>query len=134
MRSSIIIASIVALAAALPAIVPVEKTALAVRTESLEATAAVEARQSSAFDETYSWPDTEVYGSTLAAQFLATNQGNGKYTFQFWDSAPANNGALNYRVSSGGKTLASVNLVAGQTSTVTVPKTGSNFNVVIQLA
>ncbi|KAH6643551.1 hypothetical protein C7974DRAFT_381755 [Boeremia exigua] len=135
MRSSIIIASFVALVAALPAIVPVEKTSLAVRTESLDATVALEARQGfNPYDQTFSWPETEVYGGGLSAQFEATNLGNGNYKFQFWSSAPANGGTLNYRVSYGGKTLASVNLNPGKTTTVNVPKTGDNFNIFIQLA
>ncbi|KAJ8118123.1 hypothetical protein OPT61_g830 [Boeremia exigua] len=134
MRSSIIIATFVALAAALPAIVPVEKTSLAVRTESYDATPALEARQTVVFDQTYSWPDSIVEGGGMSAQFEATNQGNGNYKFQFWNSAPANAAALNYRVSYGGKTLASVNLSTGQTTTVTIPKTGDNFNVFVQPA
>jgi hypothetical protein len=136
MRSSIIIASFIALAAALPAIVPVEKTSLAVRTESLETTAALEPRQGfNNFDRTYSWPDTQITGGGLGAQFQATNQGDSNYKFQFWNSSPANTNALNYRISYGGNTLVSVNLTPGQTTTVNnVPKTGDNFNVFIKLA
>jgi hypothetical protein len=135
MRSSFIIASFVALAAALPTIVPVEKTSLAVRTESLDTTAALEPRQGfNNFDQTYSWPDTSVSGGGLSAQFEATKQDDSNYTFQFWNSAPANTGALNYRVSYGGNTLVSVDLTTGQTATVPVPKTGDNFNVFIKLA
>lgn len=133
MRSSILVASFVALVAALPAI-SVEETSLAVRTESFDATA-LESRQTVIpFDRTYSWPDTQIIGGGLSAQFQATNQGN-NYKFQFWNSAPPNSPTLNYRVSYGGNTLVSVNLSTGQTTTVNnVPKTGDNFNVFIQAA
>lgn len=136
MRSSIIIASFAVLAAALPAIVPVEKNSLTVRTEPLDATVALEARQVgfNVFDQTYSWPDTEVTGGGMDAEFQATNQGNGKYKFQFWNASPLNGDALNFRVSYGGKTLASVDLAIGNSTTVVVPKTGDNFNIFIQEA
>ncbi|KAJ4986227.1 hypothetical protein SVAN01_08274 [Stagonosporopsis vannaccii] len=135
MRSSIIIASFVALAAALPAIIPVEKTSLAVRTESLDALAALEPRQGfNNYDRTFSWPDTEFTGGGIGAQFRATNLGNGNFRFQFWNSSPPNTPAINYRVSYGGQTLASVNLTPQQTTIVNIPRTGDNYNVLIRLA
>ncbi|KAF2846795.1 hypothetical protein T440DRAFT_471498 [Plenodomus tracheiphilus IPT5] len=132
MRSSVIIASLIALAAALPAIVPVEETSLAVRTESLDASAALEPRQAFInFDRNFDWPETNIINGGRDAQFQATNKGDGNYKFQFWNTA--NKLDLNYRVSYGGKTLATAVLSPGQTATTdNVPKTGETFNVFIK--
>ncbi|KAJ8112393.1 hypothetical protein OPT61_g5229 [Boeremia exigua] len=136
MRSSIIIATFVALAAALPAIVPVEKTDLVVRTESLDSTAAaLETRQTIGdWSATFAWPATSIMVGGLAAQVRATNLNNGNYKFEFFNTSPPNNVDISYRISYGGNTLSSVVVRAGQTTTATVPKTGDNWNVYITAA
>ncbi|KAI8933226.1 hypothetical protein NX059_009861 [Plenodomus lindquistii] len=132
MRSSIIIASFIALAAALPAVVPVDNTALTARNSSRDTTAALEPRQTVVLDRTYAWPNTSVSDYTIWAQFTATNLGNGNYEFEFSATSPEDLGVINFRVSYGGVTLMLVDLTTGHNDTVSVPKTGDNFNVFIQ--
>lgn len=84
------------------------------------------------FDQTYPWPEDSVTGGGQSAQFQAKNLGNGDYSFTFWHTGPLNGGDLNYRVSYGGKELAKKVLSPRGTATVTVPKTGDNFNISIE--
>ncbi|KAJ0107020.1 hypothetical protein J7T55_006898 [Diaporthe amygdali] len=133
------VAGLLSLAAALPTADPSQQdNSVARRGDALDHVLAVRADNSNVgfnpFDQTYSWPDTSVTGGGISAQFRATNLNNGNYSFQFWSSAPLNGGNLSYRVSYGGKELAKVVLSPGQTTTVTVPKTGDNFNIYIDAA
>ncbi|KAI3393880.1 hypothetical protein diail_3523 [Diaporthe ilicicola] len=134
------IASLLSLAVALPAAAPAEQgNSVARRGDAPELNVAARAdashmvaRAINPFDETYPWPETSVTGGGESAQFEADNLGNGDYSFTFWNSGPLNGGDLSYRVSYGGKTLAETTLAPGGKTSVTVPKTGDNFNIYIQ--
>lgn len=135
------IATLFSLAAALPAVAPAqEETSVARRGDdlglSLAARDDLSQRQvgMNPIDQTLPWPETSVTGGGQAAQFQATNLGNGKYEFTLWTSAPLNAGDLRFRISYGGKTLAEKVLPPVGKDTVTVPKTGDNFNMWIELA
>ncbi|KAH7076372.1 hypothetical protein BKA63DRAFT_509980 [Paraphoma chrysanthemicola] len=135
MRYSVIVASFIALAAALPTIAPVEENALAVRADALDTPVTLEARQGfNPYDGTFDWPADSFTGGGRDAQFTAKNLGNGNYQFSFFNTGPPNGVRLNYRVSNAGKTLGEANLNVGQTTSITVPKTGGNYNVYIKQA
>lgn len=136
------IAALFSLAAALPAVAPAQQdTSVARRGDDLGLNLAARDDLSlrqvgmNPIDQTLPWPETSVTGGGQAAQFEATNLGNGNYKFTLWTSAPANAGNLRFRISYGGETLAEKVLPpAGGKDTVTVPKTGDNFNMWIELA
>lgn len=134
------IASLLSLAVALPAAAPAEQgNSIARRGDApgLDIAARADAshlmvRAINPFDQTYPWPEDSVTGGGESAQFQAKNLGNGDYSFTFWNTGPLNGGDLSYRVSYGGKELAKKVLSPRGTATVTVPKTGDNFNIYIQ--
>ncbi|KAL1865048.1 hypothetical protein Daus18300_007395 [Diaporthe australafricana] len=134
------IASLLTLAVALPAVAPSEQSnavarcgdALADVTARADASSQFVDRAINPFDQTYSWPEESVTGGGLSAQFQATNLGDSNYSFTFWNTGPLNGGDLSYRVSYGGKELAKKVLSPRGTVTVTVPKTGDNFNIYIE--
>ncbi|KAL1871093.1 hypothetical protein Daus18300_004838 [Diaporthe australafricana] len=135
------IATLFSLAAALPAAAPAEQdTSVARRRDDLGLGLATRADLSerqvgmNPIDVTLAWPATSVTGGGQSAQFQATNLGDGNYEFTLWTSAPLNAGNLSFRISYGGVTLAKKILPPVGKDTVTVPKTGTNFNMWIELA
>ncbi|OHF00857.1 hypothetical protein CORC01_03931 [Colletotrichum orchidophilum] len=130
------LASLVAVAAALPAaLAPAEQsTDLTSRSESFTAPAIVLERAAGGnpVDLTYSWPADTISWIGLDVQFQATNLGNGKYSFEFWNSGPANGGSWNFRVSNAGNTLGQKDVAPASHATIEVQQTGSNFNIYIQ--
>ncbi|KAG6355166.1 hypothetical protein INS49_004247 [Diaporthe citri] len=135
------VATLFSLAAALPSLAPAQQdTSVARRGDDLSLNLAarddLSQRQAGLipFDQTLPWPETSVTGGGQDAQFQATNLGNGKYEFTLWASAPENVGNLKFRISYGGKTLAEKVLPHAGKDTVTVTKTGDNFNMWIELA
>lgn len=135
------IATLFSLAVALPAAAPAEQdTSVARRGDdlglSLAARDDLSARQvgMNPYDQTFSWPATTVTGGGQSAQFQATNLNNGNYEFTLWTSGPLNGGDLRFRISYGGVALAVKVLPPVGKDTVTVKKTGDNFNMWIELA
>ncbi|KAH7069349.1 hypothetical protein FB567DRAFT_246180 [Paraphoma chrysanthemicola] len=132
MRYSVIVASFIALAAALPTIAPVEENALAVRADAIDTPVTVEARQGfNPYDGTFDWPADSFTGGGRDAQFTAKNLGNGNYQFSFFNLSPL---TLYYRVSNAGKTIGEATVGGQKSAGITVPKTGGNFNVIIRQA
>lgn len=135
------IATLFSLAVTLPAATPAEQdTSVARRGEDLGLDIAARDDLSqrqvgmNPIDVTLPWPATSVTGGGQDAQFEATNLGNSNYQFTLWTSAPLNAGNLSFRISYGGVTLAKKVLPPVGKDTVTVPKTGDNFNMWIELA
>lgn len=135
------IATLFSLAVALPAAAPAQQdTSVARRGDAVDLTLAarddLSTRQvgMNPLDQTLPWPETTVTGGGQSAQFQATNLNNGNYEFTLWTSAPLNAGNLRFRISYGGKTLAEKVLPPVGKDTVTVKKTGDNFNMWIELA
>lgn len=135
------VATLFSLAAALPAVAPAQQdTSVARREDDLSLNLAARDDLSmrqvgmNPLDQTLPWPETTVTGGGQAAQFQATNLNNGNYEFTLWTSAPLNAGNLRFRISYGGKTLAEKVLPPVGKDTVTVKKTGDNFNMWIELA
>lgn len=135
------VATLFTLAAALPAVAPTQQdTSVARRGDELGLNLAARDDLSqrqigmNPIDQTLPWPATTVTGGGQSAQFQATNLGNGNYEFTLWTSAPLNGGNLRFRISNGGQTLAEKVLPPAGKDTVTVPKTGDNFNIWIELA
>lgn len=91
-------------------------------------------------NQTLAWPATRITGGSYNAQFAAENLNNGNYLFTLWSSGSATGGGstgpdLKFVISSGGTTLAEKTLpYAYGTDTVTVPKTGDNFNIKVNAA
>ncbi|TDZ30192.1 hypothetical protein C8035_v003178 [Colletotrichum spinosum] len=134
----IALATLLSLAAALPAAVTPEQTtaSLASRDTTTGAALAVEAnilaRGGNSVDRTYDWPADAVWWGSTGVQFEVTNIGWGKYRFDFWNSGPSNGGSWKFRVSNAGNTLAERTVAPHGSASVELAQTGSNFNIYVE--
>lgn len=97
--------------------------------------APVEAR-AAVLAETFAWPTSTKAGGNIAYQYQITSGSGSDYTVGFYNSAPSNSGSVyTYTVAAVGTgsdgSSTSKTLNAGQSTSFTIQKSGTEVNVVI---